>query len=201
MIPHLLQLARPELDPNIHENFNFWHLSSTEWWTTGSSDQISRHVCIYVAYSGRGGHTEHTSVEIDKISRLDLLIISLSDSVNLENLNFWHISSGAWWMTGNCNLISRRKWIYVTYSGRGDQTAHTNGWVVKTPHLQQSVGRELDFKSLESLNFWHLSIAEWWMTGNSDQTSRHICIHVIHSGRGDQTGHTSVKIDKISRLE
>ena len=41
-----------------------------------------------MAYSGRGYQTAHTSVEIDEMSQLDLLIISLSDSENLEKLNF-----------------------------------------------------------------------------------------------------------------
>ena len=55
---------------------------------TGNCKLISRHNWIYATYSGRGDQTAHTVAEIDKISQLDLLIISLSDSEKLGILNF-----------------------------------------------------------------------------------------------------------------
>ena len=56
-------------------------------------------------------------------------------------------------MTGNSNLISRHNWIYVTYCGRGDQTAHSSGEIVEMPHLMQLAGPELNPKAHENFNF------------------------------------------------
>ena len=70
-------------------------------------------------------------------------------------------------MTGNCNLISRHNWIYVTYSGRVGHTARSSIKIVKVFRLEQL------------------------LTGNSDQISLHICLYVTYSGRGDQSAHSN----------
>ena len=77
----------------------------------------------------------HFLVEVIKISQVSIKFVKicwfqqlmepLFYSKRLENLNFWHDSGQALRMTGNSNPISWHSWIYVTYSGRGDQIAHT----------------------------------------------------------------------------
>ena len=56
-------------------------------------------------------------------------------------------------MTGYCNLISKDDWICVTYSGRGDQTAHHSGIIIKISHLVKLLMPLLDSKILENLDF------------------------------------------------
>ena len=56
-------------------------------------------------------------------------------------------------MTGNSNPIYRHNRLYVTYSGRGDPTAHTGIKIVKISSLQLLINLLLDSESLENLNF------------------------------------------------
>ena len=154
MIARLDQLLISLLDS---KNLNFWHLSSGGWWMTGNSDLISGQNCIYVTHSGRGNQTAHSGDKIVKIPRLDQLLISLFDS---KNLNFWHFSSGGWWLTGNSDLISGQNCIYVTLSGRGSQTAQSCDKIIYIPRLDQLLISLLDSKNL-NFDTFQAGDAEW----------------------------------------
>ena len=62
-------------------------------------------------------------------------------------------------MTGNSNPISRHNWIHVTYSGRGDQTAHDTGKIIKISHLMKFLLPLLDSKIIENLEFWQTFVS------------------------------------------
>jgi len=53
-------------------------------------------------------------------------------------------------MTGNSDPISRHNWIYVTYSGRGDQTASDGGKSVNISHLVKLLMPLLESKTLKT---------------------------------------------------
>jgi len=156
---------------------------------TDTSDLISWHNWIYVTYSRRGDQTAHASIKIVKMSGFQQLMMPLLDS---ENLNYRRLSSLARWMTGNSELISRNNLIYV-------RCQHTI--CVKISVFQQLMEPLLDSETLEKLKFWHDSGQALRTTGNRNPISWQNWIYATYSGRGDQTAHTSVEIDKISRLD
>ena len=106
--------------------------ASGGWWMTANSDLISRRNCIYVTHSGRVCQTAHSSEKMVMVPPLYQLQIPLLHS---KNLNFWHLSSRGWWMTGIGVLISTKNCIYVTESDRGNQTAHSSDKIVKMSRL------------------------------------------------------------------
>ena len=55
-------------------------------------------------------------------------------------------------MTGNSDPISGHNWIYVTYSGRGDQTPYDGGKIVNISHLVKLLMPLLQSKNRENLN-------------------------------------------------
>ena len=56
-------------------------------------------------------------------------------------------------MTGNGNQISVHNWIYFTFSGGGDQAAHTDIRIAKVSSLRQLIDLLSDSKTVGNLNF------------------------------------------------
>jgi hypothetical protein len=64
-------------------------------------------------------------------------------------------------MTGNSDLISRQNCIYVTHSGRGDQTAHSSDKLVKIPGLDQLLIHYLTPKTSIFYIFLAGMVSDW----------------------------------------
>ena len=128
------------------------------------------------------------SIKFVKIAGFQQLMQPLLYSKRLENLNFWHLSSQARWMTGNSNPISRHNWSWW-------YMLHFLVEVIKLHPPVLKLLRYLICSSwwshyytprLGNLSFWYISRQARWMTGNSNPISRHNWIYVTFSGRSDQ---------------
>jgi len=88
VIPHLVQFSRPELDPKTHETsiFDIFQVRYDEKLAITTKPPFTFAYMWHILVELIKLHTP--VLKLIKISRLDKLIVSLSYSGSLENLNF-----------------------------------------------------------------------------------------------------------------